>query len=234
MNDNMLKHVSIIMDGNRRWARERFLPEFQGHKAGADALKSIVKLAQKLGIKYLSVYAFSTENWNRSDTEVKYLMHMLRTYIKQYSEEAERENVKFTVIGELSRLNYKLKRDIKSLVDVSSSKTGINFIIAVKYGGRNEILRATKLICRDVLDSILNPDDITEDVLSSYLDTRGIPDPDLLIRTSGECRLSNFLPWQLSYSELYFTNKLWPDFTEQDLLEAIEFYKKSHRRFGGC
>lgn len=227
------KHIAIIMDGNGRWAKKRLLPKKMGHKAGADALKKIVEELQNTEIKHLTVYAFSTENWKREKEEIDDLMALLKDYIKQYIKENEKSNVKIDIIGDISVLDESLQDDIKYLEKISSEKTGINLHIALNYGGRDEITRAMKNITKDIEKGILTYNDITENLISSYLDTKNYEDPELIIRTSGEMRLSNFLTWQSAYSEFYFSDKLWPDFTFEDLKEAIISYKKRERRFGG-
>ena len=217
----MPKHIAIIMDGNRRWARQRNLPVKLGHKQGAETLKKIVRYANNIGIKYLTVYAFSTENWKRSQEEVDALMSLLEGYLNQFSKEADTENIVIRVLGNMKQLSEPLQKSIANTVESTKNNTGIIFNIALNYGGRDEITNAVKLISADVKDGKLSIDDITEDVVSSYLYTKNDPDPDLLIRTSGEIRLSGFLPWQSTYSEFVFLEKLWPDFSTEDLYQAI-------------
>ena len=228
----MPKHIAIIMDGNRRWARQRNLPVKLGHKQGAETLKKIVRYANNIGIKYLTVYAFSTENWKRSQEEVDALMSLLEGYLNQFSKEADTENIVIRVLGNMKQLSEPLQKSIANTVESTKNNTGIIFNIALNYGGRDEITNAVKLISADVKDGKVSIDDITEDVVSSYLYTKNDPDPDLLIRTSGEIRLSGFLPWQSTYSEFVFLEKLWPDFSTEDLDQAIEVFSKRNRKFG--
>ena len=232
MEENNLKHIAIIMDGNRRWARQRNLPVKLGHKQGAETLKKIVRHANNKGVKYLTVYAFSTENWKRSDEEVSALMKLLESYLASFTEDADSENIIIRVLGDLKPLSPALQESIQSAIDRTKNNTGIVFNIALNYGGRNEIINATKGIVEDVKSGKLNVEDLDETKFSEYLYTGNIPDPDLLIRTSGEVRLSGFLPWQLVYSEFLFIEKLWPDFTEEDLDMAIEQFNKRNRKFG--
>lgn len=227
-----IKHIAIIMDGNRRWAKKNNMPVKLGHKQGAETLKKIVRYANKIGIKYITVYAFSTENWKRSKEEVDALMSLLENYLDQFSREADDENIVIRVLGDEEALSESLRNKINEVVSATKDNTGIIFNIALNYGGRNEIVNATKNICKDVKNGLIKPEDITEEVFSSYLYTKDDPDPDLLIRTSGEIRLSGFLPWQSVYSEFYFTDVLWPDFTEKNLDEAIAEYNKRNRKFG--
>lgn len=227
-----IKHIAIIMDGNRRWAKKNNMPVKLGHKQGAETLKKIVRYANKIGIKYMTVYAFSTENWKRSKEEVDALMSLLENYLDQFSREADDENIVIRVLGDEEALSESLRNKINEVVSATKDNTGIIFNIALNYGGRNEIVSATKNICKDVKNGLIKPEDITEKMFSSYLYTKDDPDPDLLIRTSGEIRLSGFLPWQSVYSEFYFTDVLWPDFTEKNLDEAIAEYNKRNRKFG--
>lgn len=231
--ENMPKHIAIIMDGNGRWAKRRFLAKKIGHKSGADNLKKIIEESENLGIKYLTAYAFSTENWNRNEDEITSLMNLLREYIDKYLKDVHNSNIKISIIGNLIKLDKDLQEKAKILTELTKNKTGIHVLIAINYGGRDEIVRAVNKIIADINNGKLVTSNITEDSLSAYLDTKNVPDPDLLIRTSGEMRISNFLLWQLAYTEMYFTNKLWPDFNKNDLLEAIKYYKKRDRRFGG-
>lgn len=227
------KHIAIIMDGNGRWAKKRFLSKKMGHRAGADALKKIVEKLQNTDIKHITVYAFSTENWKRSKEEVDDLMLLLKEYIGKYIKENDKENVRIDTIGDLTALTEDLRSDILKLKEISANKTGINLHIGINYGGRDEIIRAMKKMYADMSDGKIDIDDISEDKFSTYLDTKEYGDPELIIRTSGELRLSNFLTWQSAYSELYFTNKLWPDFTYKDLEDALKVYQNRERRFGG-
>lgn len=226
-------HIAIIMDGNSRWAKKRLMPKKIGHKSGADALKKLLKEIEKTEIQHVTVYAFSTENWRRSKEEVDDLMDLLKNYIKQYIKDNENNNIKIDTIGDLSVFEESLRNDILYLKEISKNKTGVNLHIALNYGGRDEIIRAVKSIAKKVSDKELYISDIDEDLFSSLLDTKEYNDPELIIRTSGEYRLSNFLSWQSAYSELYFTEKLWPDFKFEDLKIILEDYQKRERRFGG-
>ncbi|MBR4724369.1 MAG: isoprenyl transferase [Lachnospiraceae bacterium] len=235
------QHVAIILDGNGRWARKRLLPRSAGHSAGARTVEDCCEWAWDLGIKYLTVYAFSTENWRRSDDEVAYLMNLLRDYMKNCLARSRKNNMRVRVIGDKSRLDEDLRASIEELENESASFTGLNFTVAINYGGRDEILRAFRKMTVDLSKNAgSSPDNldnelekINEKMISSYLDTAEIPDPDLIIRTSGEQRISNFLLWQLAYSEFYFTDTLWPDFSKKELMKAIEYYSQRNRRFGG-
>ena len=229
---NLPKHIAIIMDGNRRWARAKGLPVKLGHREGAKTLEKIVRYANKIGIKYITVYAFSTENWKRTEEEVSALMGLFQSYLDDYSKRADSENIKVKIIGNRQGLSDKMKSSIEKCMDRTKNNTGITFNIALNYGGRDELLNAVKQIAEQTKNGELNIDEITEQVISDNLYTKGQPDPDLLIRTSGEIRLSNFLPWQLVYSEFVFTDKNWPDFNEKDLDEAIENFQKRNRKFG--
>lgn len=226
-------HVAIILDGNGRWAKKKLLPRNLGHKAGAKAVEDICEDAWNLGIKYLTVYAFSTENWKRPEDEVNALMKLLRNYLKDCIERSNKNNMRVRVIGEKSALSHDIRDSIEELEKVTEKNTGLNFTIAINYGSRDEITRAVRLIARKAASGEINPDTIDMNIISESLDTKGIPDPDLLIRTSGEERLSNFLLWQLAYTEFYFTDVLWPDFDKRELEKAIEKYNGRERRFGG-
>lgn len=229
---NMPKHIAIIMDGNRRWAKERGRPAGFGHKAGAKTLENIVRYANKIGLEYITVYAFSTENWKRAEEEVKALMTLLQNYLDDYSKRADTENIKVKILGDITALSDSMQKSINNCMERTKNNTGVTFNIALNYGGRDEIIKAIKKITSDVKLGNINIDDINEKTISDYLYTKGQPDPDLLIRTSGEMRLSNFLPWQLVYSEFLFINKNWPDFEEKDLDNAIIEYQKRTRKFG--
>lgn len=231
--ENFPEHIAIIMDGNRRWAKKRMLPIKMGHREGAKTLEKIVRHAQKLGVKYLTVYAFSTENWKRSEDEVNSLMELLENYLNDFSKKADTENIKIVVLGDPEPFSESLRNSIDSAVERTKENTGITFNICLNYGGRDELVKATKKIVSEVQDGLITSDDITEDLISEHLYTKNIPDPDLMIRTSGELRLSGFLIWQLSYSEFIFLEKYWPDFDEDDLENCIEIYQKRHRKFGG-
>lgn len=230
--NNLPEHIAIIMDGNRRWAKKNNLNTAQGHKEGAENLKRISKFANKIGIKYLTVYVFSTENWKRSEEEVGAIMKLLKFYILDFFKSYD-ENIKVNVIGKIGDLPKDLQKEIRSVEEKTKNNTGLVLNIAFNYGGRDEIVTAVKTITQKVLDGKLKIDDITENEISNSLYTAGQPDPDLLIRTSGEERISNFLPWQISYSEFVFTDKYWPEYSNSDLLESIQIYQKRTRRFGG-
>lgn len=230
--ENMPKHIAIIMDGNRRWAREKGLDIKLGHKEGAKTLEKIVRYANKIGLEHITVYAFSTENWKRTEEEVGALMLLLQNYLEDYSKRADTENIKVKVLGDICGLSEKMQKSINNCMERTMNNTGITFNIALNYGGRDEILKAVKKIAQDVKVNKIQIDEITEETISNSLYTQGQPDPDLLIRTSGEIRTSNFLPWQIVYSEFVFVEKNWPDFEEKDLDEAIEIYQKRNRKFG--
>lgn len=232
-NENLPKHIAIILDGNRRWAKSKGLPSIMGHKEGAKTVDKIAKYANEIGIKHLTVYAFSTENWKRSQDEVNGLMNLLESYIKGFLEMGESNNIRLNILGDISVLEPRVQDSINEAMERTKNNTGLTFNIAFNYGGRAEILRAVKKIAQDVKDGNLDVENITEQLISDNLYTSGQPDPDLLIRTSGEIRTSNFLPWQIVYSEFYFPDKHWPDFSEEDLLKAIEIYQNRNRRFGG-
>ena len=227
-------HVAIIMDGNGRWAKKRGLPRKMGHVEGCKVVEQTVEDAARLGIRYLTVYAFSTENWKRSEEEVDALMQLFRYYAKRLLKIANENNVRVKFIGERSRFAPDIIAGINSLEETSSKNTGLTFCIAVNYGSRDEIRRGMTRMMEDCREGKIQPEEMTEEMLSSYLDTTGMPDPDLLIRTSGEERLSNFLLWQLAYSEFYFTDVLWPDFNKEELVKAIRAYNGRDRRFGNA
>ena len=228
----MPKHIAIIMDGNRRWAKQRNLPIKLGHKQGAETLKKIVRYANKVGIGYITVYAFSTENWKRSEEEVSALMNLLENYLDDFAKEADTENIVIRVLGNMKPLSQALQESIERTIKRTENNTGIIFNIALNYGGRDEITNAVKEIAKDIKEGKLEVEQISEELVGSYLYTKNEPDPDLLIRTSGELRLSGFLPWQSTYSEFLFLDKLWPDFTEKDLDDAIQVFNKRNRKFG--
>lgn len=230
---NMPKHIAIIMDGNRRWAKSHGLTVALGHKEGSETLKRITRHANKLGIEFLTVYAFSTENWKRSEDEVNALMLLFRNYLNDLVSAVDTENIRVKIFGHLESLPIGLRENIKKAMEKTKDNTGTTLLVALNYGGRDEITRATYNIAEDVKENKISLQDINEKLFSNYLYTKDEPDPDLLIRTSGEIRLSNFLPWQLVYSEFIFVDKYWPDFSEKDLEEAIEIYEKRNRKFGG-
>ena len=230
--EDMPKHIAIIMDGNRRWARAKGKPATFGHKEGAKTLEKIVRYANKIGLEYITVYAFSTENWKRAEEEVSALMTLLQNYLDDYSKRADSENIKVKVLGDITALSKGMQKSIMNCMERTKDNTGVVFNIALNYGGRNEIVRAVKEIAKEIKEERIEIDDITEKLISENLYTKGQPDPDLVIRTSGEVRLSNFLPWQVVYSEFLFIDKNWPDFTEEDLDNAIIEYQKRTRKFG--
>ena len=227
-----LKHIAIIMDGNRRWAKSKGMPANFGHKEGAKTLEKIVRYANKIGLEYITVYAFSTENWKRAEDEVKALMMLLQNYLDDYSKRADSENIRVKILGDITALSKEMQKSIQNCMERTKDNTGVTFNIALNYGGRDELLRATKQIANKVKNNEINVEDITEDIISENLYTKGEPDPDLLIRTSGEKRLSNFLPWQSVYTEILFIDKNWPDFTEEDLDYAIAEFNRRTRKFG--
>lgn len=227
------RHVAIILDGNGRWAKKRMLPRNAGHAAGSKNVEKICAAAWDMGIEYVTMYAFSTENWSRPKEEVDALMKLLHSYLKDCLKTSKKNNMQVRVIGDISKLDKDLQERIIELERVSAENTGLHFQVALNYGSRDEIKRSIISIANEVKDGSLSPEDITEDTISSHLDTNGIPDPDLMIRTSGEQRLSNYLLWQLAYAEFYFTDVLWPDFSKKDLQKAVEFYQSRDRRFGG-
>lgn len=225
-------HVAIILDGNGRWAKKRFMPRNYGHAQGSKTVEKICEEAYNIGIKYLTVYAFSTENWNRPEDEVDALMKLLRNYMKDCLKTSSKNNMRVRVLGDKSHLPEDLQASILELEKTSVKNTGLNFQVALNYGGRDEIIRAIKNLYQDISNEKVSLDNIDGNLFSEYLDTKDIPDPDLLIRTSGEQRISNFLLWQLAYTEFYFTDVLWPDFDKRELTKAIEFYNSRERRYG--
>ena len=227
------EHVAIIMDGNGRWAKKRLLPRNAGHVQGARVVEQICEDAWNLGIKYLTIYAFSTENWSRSKEEVDGLMKLLDKYLKDCIKRSTKNNMRVRVLGDVTRLAPGLQQKIAELEEISAKNTGLNFQVALNYGGRDEIIRAVREVAEKAAKGGVSADEITPELFSGYLDTKGIPDPDLLIRTSGEQRLSNFLLWQLAYTEFYFTDTLWPDFNKKELQKALDYYNKRDRRYGG-
>ena len=228
----MPKHIAIIMDGNRRWAKAQGKPASFGHKEGAKTLEKIVRYANKIGLGYITVYAFSTENWKRTEDEVKALMLLLQNYLDDYSKRADTENIRVKILGDISALSEGMQKSIIKCMERTKDNTGVTFNIALNYGGRDEIVKAVKEIARQVEEGKIKANQINEEMISEHLYTKNEPDPDLVIRTSGELRLSNFLPWQSVYSELLFVQKNWPDFTEEDLDNAIIEYQKRTRKFG--
>ena len=230
--DDIPAHIAIIMDGNRRWAKSKGLPVALGHKQGAETLERIVRYANKIGVKYLTVYAFSTENWKRAEEEVKSLMLLFQGYIDKYSKIADTENIKIQFLGDMTAFSGKLQKGVQNCIEKTKNNTGVVFNIALNYGGRLEIVNAVKNIAQKVKLNEIKIEQIDENLISDNLYTKNMPDPDLLIRTSGEIRTSNFLPWQIVYSEFLFLDKYWPDFNERDLDNAIIEYNKRTRKFG--
>ncbi len=230
--NNIPKHVAIIMDGNGRWAKKRFLPRLAGHKAGVEALKEIVRTSSELGIQHLTVYAFSTENWGRPKEEIEGLFNLLKLYIDVELSNLNKEGARINVIGDITALPNDVIEKIQYAINTTKDNNKLQINIALNYGGRDEILRATKSIAEDVNSGVIHIDKIDDDFFASKLFTAGIPEPELLIRTSGELRLSNFLLWQLAYSEFYFTDVFWPDFRRNEFIKAIESYQNRNRRFG--
>lgn len=230
---NVPRHVAIILDGNGRWAKKRFLPRNAGHAAGSKNVEKICKAAWEMGIEYVTMYAFSTENWSRPKEEVDALMKLLYQYLSDCIKTSKKNNMQVKVIGDITRLEPDLQERIKELEEFSAQNTGLHFQVALNYGSRDEIVRCVRKIAKEVKEEKLLPQDIDEAIISQHLDTKGIPDPDLMIRTSGEQRLSNYLLWQFAYTEFYFTDVLWPDFNKAELEKAVEYYQNRDRRFGG-
>lgn len=229
---NVPQHVAIILDGNGRWAKSKGMPREFGHSQGAKNVETICRAANQLGIKYITFYAFSTENWKRPDKEVKKLMDLLRDYMKTATKRAAKNNMRVRIIGDITVLDLDLRESIRTLEEASSKNTGLNMQIAINYGSRDEIVRSVNRILEKQSRGELPKGPITEELISQHLDTWELPDPDLMIRTSGEQRLSNYLLWQLAYSEFYFTSVPWPAFKEKDLEEAVQAYMNRDRRFG--
>ena len=235
MNENLKipNHVAIILDGNGRWAKAKGLPRNYGHVQGAKTVEEICEVAYKMGIQYLTVYAFSTENWNRPQDEVDALMKLLRNYMKNCLKTAEKNRMCVRVLGDKTRLDEDIRTRIAELEEATKDNDGLHFQIAINYGGRDELVRAVKKMAEKIASKELEPEKIDEACVNSFLDTAGIPDPDLLIRTCNEQRISNFLLWQLAYTEFYFTPVPWPDFTKEELVKAVEAYTRRDRRYGG-
>ena len=230
---NVPQHIAIILDGNGRWAKAKGMPRNYGHAQGSKNVEKICEEAWRMGIKYLTMYAFSTENWNRPEGEVAALMKLLESYLKNCIKTADKNNMRVRVIGDTTRLSERFQKQIVELEAASAKNDGLNLQIAINYGSRDEMIRAMKKMYHDMENGSRQVSELNEDMFASYLDTAGIPDPDLLIRTSGEQRLSNYLLWQLAYSEFYFTDVPWPDFGKEELEKAVEAYNKRDRRFGG-
>ena len=229
---NVPQHIAIILDGNGRWAKAKGMPRNYGHAQGSKNVEKICEEAWRMGIKYLTVYAFSTENWSRPENEVAALMKLLRNYMKTCLKTAANNDMKIRVIGDIEPLDDDIKSRIRELEAATTDNGGLNFTIALNYGSRDELTRAAQKMAKDCAEGKIKAEEIDESVFETYLDTHGIPDPDMMIRTSGEQRLSNYLLWQLAYSEFYFTDVPWPDFTKEELVKAIEEYNHRHRRFG--
>ena len=229
----MPRHVAIILDGNGRWAKARHMPRNYGHVQGAKTVETICEEAYKMGIQYLTVYAFSTENWNRPQDEVDALMKLLREYMINCLKTAEKNRMCIRVLGDKTRLDKDIQERIGELEEATKDNNGLHFQIAINYGGRDEIVRAVKKLAQKVAAGELEADEVSEETISSLLDTAGIPEPDLLIRTCSELRISNFLLWQLAYTEFYVTPVPWPDFTKEELIKAVEAYNRRDRRYGG-
>lgn len=230
---NIPEHVAIILDGNGRWAKNKHMPRTYGHTVGSKVVERTVEDASDIGIKYLTVYVFSTENWKRSQDEVSMLFSLIERYLRSLIKKSKKNNVRCRIIGRRDNMSSSMLQVIEKLEEETKDNTGLTFTLAINYGGRDEITRAVQSIAQDVKDGKLNAEDITESTISDYLDTSGMPDPDLLIRTGGDERLSNYLPWQLTYTEFYFTPVLWPAFTKNDLIDAVIKYNGRDRRFGG-
>ena len=226
-------HVAVILDGNGRWAKKKHMPRTYGHMQGSKVVEDMLYVADDLGIQYFTVYAFSTENWKRPEKEVKALMKLLRKYLKDCIERTAKNNMRVRVIGEVSAFDQDIQESIARLEQYSQKYDEIYFQIALNYGSRDEIIRGIRKLAQDAADGKVKPEEIDEHVFDNYLDTAGIPDPDLMIRTSGELRLSNFLLWQMAYTEFYFTDVAWPDFNKAELIKAIEKYNQRDRRYGG-
>lgn len=230
---NIPQHIAIILDGNGRWAKKKGMPRNYGHTQGSKNVERICEEAYNLGVKYLTVYAFSTENWKRPQDEVDALMNLLRKYMKTCLKTAEKNRMRVRVLGDKTALDSDIRQRIAKLEEATKDNDGLHFQIALNYGSRDEMVRAMRKMCADCKSGQMEVEQINEAMFETYLDTYGIPDPDLMIRTSGEQRLSNYLLWQLAYSEFYFTDVLWPDFTKEELIKAIEYYNGRDRRFGG-
>ena len=230
--EKLPRHIAIIMDGNGRWAKKRDLPRIEGHKAGVKAVEDVVVACRELGIEALTLYSFSEENWNRPKLEIDLLMDLLKEYLVKELPRMRKENIRFNVIGNIQKLPSLVQKFIRNNIKITKNNDGLILTLALSYGSRDEIVTAVKKIARDVQEKKLDPDRISEKDFTDYLYTNGLVEPDLLIRTSGEIRLSNFLLWQIAYAELYFTEVLWPDFRGNDLLKAIIEYQKRERRFG--
>ncbi|MDO8525392.1 MAG: isoprenyl transferase [Candidatus Omnitrophota bacterium] len=230
---NIPQHVAIIMDGNGRWARRRHLPKIAGHRAGAGSAREAIEAAREIGVRALTLYTFSAENWKRPKSEVGLIFRLLEEYLDREEDKLNENNIKFSAIGDIAGLPDGLRRGIEKVTLSTSGNTGLALNLALNYGGRQEILRASRIIAKETALGRVDPDRIDEKLFSNYLYTRNLPDPELVIRTSGECRISNFLLWQIAYAELYIIKKLWPDFKKSDFKKAVAEYRSRERRFGG-
>jgi len=229
---NLPQHIAIIMDGNGRWAKKRGLPRAIGHKAGIERVRKTIEICNEAGIKILTIYAFSTENWKRPKKEIKFLMNYLKIFLVKYRDEFNKNNIRLSAIGQTERLPASVRKELDETIRLTKNNQGLRFNLALSYGGRTEIIEAVKRLIKEFQDKKYSPEQIKEGLFARYLYTKDLPDPDLLIRTGGEVRISNFLLWQISYTEMYFTDKLWPDFGKQDLMQAIAEYGRRTRRFG--
>jgi len=226
------QHIAVIMDGNGRWAKERGLPRLEGHRAGAESVREVMEACIELGVKFLTLYAFSSENWSRPENEVKALMSLLDRFLNEKAKDLDRQNVRLLAIGQLDRLPSKTRSLIERIQSRTAGNTAMTLVLALSYGGREEIVSAARSLAADAIAGKISPADIDSELFASRLQTAGIPDPDLLVRTSGEMRVSNFLLWQISYAEIVIVKKFWPDFRQGDLFATVEEYKRRHRRFG--
>ncbi|MEO7098727.1 MAG: isoprenyl transferase [Luteolibacter sp.] len=226
------RHIAIIMDGNGRWAKERGLPRMEGHRSGAESVREVMEACIELGVEYLTLYAFSSENWSRPESEVSALMTLLNRFLDEKAKDLDRQNVRLLVIGQLDRLPEKTRALIERIKARTANHTTMTLVLALSYGGREEIVSAARSLAADAVAGTIAPDQIDADLFASRLQTAGIPDPDLLVRTSGEMRVSNFLLWQISYAEIVIVKKFWPDFRQGDLFETVKEYQRRHRRFG--
>jgi len=230
--DNLPRHIAIIMDGNGRWAQQHAIGRIRGHRKGAQSVRTVVRACREIGIKYLTLFAFSSENWDRPAKEVQALMFLLEEYLDRELEELQKQEIRLTTIGAIDRLNPSVKEKLLRVKEITSRNDKMVLNLALSYGSQDEIILAVKHIVEDCRAGRMNMDELSKEKFGDYLYTSGMPDPDLMIRTSGECRISNFLLWQMAYTELYFTKVLWPDFTKDDLYRAIASYQKRERRFG--
>jgi undecaprenyl diphosphate synthase len=226
------RHIAVIMDGNGRWAKERGLPRGEGHRAGAESVREVADTCIELGVKYLTLYAFSSENWNRPEAEVKALMTLLDRFLSEKSKDLKKQNIRLQAIGQLDRLPAKTRALLDKIMAQTADHTALTLVLALSYGGREEIISAARSLAAEAAAGTISPDQIDGTMFASHLQTAGIPDPDILIRTSGEMRVSNFLLWQISYAEIVIVKKFWPDFRKNDLIEAVREYQLRHRRFG--